>query len=296
MTFAKPDRANSGPDANKAAAPEIHLVQVFVDGPGGGNPAPIVADAKGLTSQQMQEIARDHGFESGFILPPPAGTDYDHSLRFWMPNHEVSMCGHATVGAIWLLGKLGRLHKNKLKIETPSGPVYAQISDGRVSISQPAGELEPVDPAAIPEILGALGITEDQLANLPITNAATSRTKTLVPLRDPAVLDALQPDHARIERACELADSTGLYPWVPTDPGQLVFDARQFPRSSGYLEDAATGIAAAALVYGLLADGLVASDETRSIFIRQGRAMGRPSKIELRLNPAGGLWLGGNVQ
>lgn len=239
------------PDQTNTVAPEVRLVHVFADGHDGGNPAPIVANATGMTSQQMQDIARDHGFESGFILPPPAGTDYDYSLRFWMPNHEVSMCGHATVGAVWLLGELGWLDQDELKIETPSGPVYAQISGGRARTSQPTGELEPVAPDAVPEILGALGITEDQLASRPIVNATTSRTKTLVPLRDPAVLDSLRPDFARIEGACERADSTGLYPWAPSAPDQLVFDARQFPRSS---------------------------------------------KIELRLNPAGGLWLGGNVQ
>lgn len=296
VTIADPDRRNTNTDVSAKDHHEVHLVHVFVDGPGGGNPAPIVADAAGMTSQRMHDVAREYGYESGFILPPPTGTDYDFSLRFWMPNHEVSMCGHATVGAIWLLGQLGRLVKSELKIETPSGPVFGRISDGRVEISQPAGRLEAVKPEAITEILGALGITEDQLADRPIINATTSRAKTLVPLRDPSVLDGLSPDYSRIERACELADSTGLYPWAPSNPEQLVFDARQFPRSSGYPEDAATGIAAAALIYGLLADGLVASTETRAICIRQGRAMGKPSKIELRLNPTGGLWLGGNVR
>jgi predicted PhzF superfamily epimerase YddE/YHI9 len=62
-----------------------------------------------------------------------------------------------------------------------------------------------------------------------------------------------------------------------------------------YLE--ATGIAAAALVFGLLANGMVAADD-RPIRDRQGRAMGRPSEIALRfrLDATGhvdGCWLGG---
>src|SRR5690606_41767239 len=72
-------------------------------------------------------------------------------------------------------------------------------------------------------------------------------------------------------------------------------DARQFPRSSGYPEDAATGIAAAALAFGLLHDGLV--DPARPVTVRQGRAMGRPSRIELRFRSAGGgVWMGGEVR
>ncbi|WP_216850932.1 PhzF family phenazine biosynthesis protein [Acidisphaera sp. L21] len=64
-----------------------------------------------------------------------------------------------------------------------------------------------------------------------------------------------------------------------------------------YLEDAATGIAAAALVFRLLANGMAAADD-QPIRIRQGRAMGRPSEIALRfrLDATGhvdGCWLGG---
>jgi predicted PhzF superfamily epimerase YddE/YHI9 len=87
-----------------------------------------------------------------------------------------------------------------------------------------------------------------------------------------------------------------LYPYAPSDPDEQVFDARQFPRSSGYPEDAATGIAAAALAFGLLKDGLVEQSPTRVIRVRQGRAMGRPSEIVLRFSDEYGLWLGGQVR
>lgn len=70
------------PDQTNTVAPEVRLVHVFADGHDGGNPAPIVANATGMTSQQMQDIARDHGFESGFILPPPAATGR-HRLRLF---------------------------------------------------------------------------------------------------------------------------------------------------------------------------------------------------------------------
>ena len=79
-----------------------------------------------------------------------------------------------------------------------------------------------------------------------------------------------------------------------------MFDARQFPKSSGYPEDAATGIAAAALAFGLLENGSVEASD-RLIRVRQGRAMGRPSEIAVRfrVDVAGrvqGCWLGGNVR
>lgn len=115
-------------------------------------------------------------------------------------------------------------------------------------------------------------------------------------MRDVATLDALVPHLEGIEHACDRVGSTGLYPYAPS--GDLQVDARQFPRASGYPEDPATGIAATALAFELLADGLITANE-HTITIRQGRAMGRPSQITVRLDAndtrIDGCWLGGPV-
>ncbi len=287
-------------------AADVHLVSVFPDGPGGGNPAPIVVDAAGLSDTDMRAIAAAYGHESAFVLPPPSGSACDFALRFFVPNHEMEMCGHATVGAVWLLDRLGRLPQAHVSIATKSGHLKARVENAgtavaRVEISQPRGHAEALPEAgkAIAEILSILGIGEKDLAPMPIRNAWTSRVKTLIPLRSAAILDGLEPDFARIESLCERIGSTGLYPFAARDPQSRIFDARQFPKSSGYPEDAATGIAATALAFGLLQDGRIAADAS-PIRIRQGRAMGRPSQIAVRFEIDGsgavsGCWLGGDV-
>ena len=277
------------------STPHVTLTHVFAAGPGGGNPAPIVLDAAGMTDAQMQAVAREYEHESGFVLPAPDGSDCDFTFRYWVPNHEMSMCGHATVAAIWLLNRSGRLTGDTVRVDTRSGVVCARVSSGTVEVTQPEGAVEHVAAEAIPDVLDVLGILPADLADRPVRNARTSRTKTLIPVVDPATLDRIQPDFDRVERVCERIDSTGLYPYAVSDPEGRVFDARQFPRSSGYPEDPATGIAAAALVFGLLADGLVERDG-KPIRVRQGRAMGRPSEIVLRFADDTGLWLGGDVR
>jgi PhzF family phenazine biosynthesis protein len=284
-------------------SPTVQLVNVFAAGPGGGNPAPTVVDAAGMSDADMQDIARSSGHESGFVLPAPERSGCDYALRFWVPNHEMSMCGHATVGAVWLLDSLGKLDGDSASLWTKSGVVDARIADSAtgerlVEITQPPGRVEPVPDDAVPEILSVLGITAADLAPLPIQNAATSRVKTLVPIANVDVLDTLGPDFTRMEQVNDRIGSTGLYPYAPSDRDNQVFDARQFPRSSGYPEDAATGIAAAALSFGLLANGLVEPTD-RPLRIRQGRAMGRPSAISVRFALADsqvtGCWLGGSA-
>jgi len=285
--------------------PQVHLLSVFADAPGGGNPLPVVTDADAMSDADMQAVARRYGHESGFVRSAPAGSDHDFDFRFWVPNHEMEMCGHATVGAVWMLDRLGRLTSDRVRIATRSGRVDARVDGSgtdavQVAITQPRGTTDVLDDTSIDAILDVLGIRADDLGPFPVHNAHTSRVKTAIPVRDCAVLDGLAPDTTRVEELCERLGSTGLYPYAAADLADQVFDARQFPKSSGYPEDAATGIAASALAFALLENGLVAADE-RPIRIRQGRAMGRPSRITIRFRAGSaqridGCWLSGPVR
>ncbi len=109
----------------------------------------------------MREVALNHGHESGFALPAPSGSDADLALRFWVPNHEMSMCGHVTVGAVWLLDRLGLTTKDRLRIHTLSGVVEAAITDAgtesaSVEVSQPVGHVEPIDDLTVREELASV--------------------------------------------------------------------------------------------------------------------------------------------
>ncbi|MBE7245191.1 MAG: PhzF family phenazine biosynthesis isomerase [Actinomycetospora chiangmaiensis] len=280
---------------------EVEMVDVFTYEGAGGNPCPVVADARGLDGEAMQAIARRHGHESGFALPSEDGA-HDFTFRFFVPNHEMEMCAHATIGALWVLGRRGLIPRTPVRIATASGTVTGYVEelgdDRRVEITQPAGHVEPLGEEDAEAVCAALGIGRDALADLPMHNAATSRVKTLVPMSRPQGLHALAPDPAAVESACQRIGSTGLYPYAVVDAPGRMFEARQFPRSSGYPEDAATGIAAAALAFGLLRDGTIQPDD-RPILVRQGRAMGRLSEIRVSIAFAGdrplGCLLGGAV-
>jgi PhzF family phenazine biosynthesis protein len=275
--------------------PVVTLVDVFTHAGRGGNPCPVVADACGLDAEAMRDVARRYGHESGFALPADDGVS-DLRFRFFVPNHEMEMCAHATIGTLWVLAREGRLPASTVRIATGSGAVTGFVTarrdgDWTIAITQPAGSVRPLAGEAEAAVLTALGIGRDTLAGRPVHNAVTSRVKTLVPMRDAAALNALAPGSGGVEAACSRIGSTGLYPYAVVDGPAQLFEARQFPRSSGYPEDAATGIAAAALAFGLLRDGLVAPDD-RPIRILQGRAMGRLSEIRVRLGFADGRAIG----
>lgn len=273
-------------------AGEAVLLRVFVDVSAslpGGNPVPLVLDARGMPATDMQALAAHHGHESAFVLP---ADEPDHlcRLRFFVPGHEMEMCGHATVGTLWALRQWGRWTTPLARVQTLSGSVDIEWDEARgwAWISQPAVTLALLSVRQCEEIATVLRIDP----GLHAINASTSRVKTLVRMPDAAVLDALAPDFAAIRDLCEAIDSTGLYPYAVSDEG--VF-ARQFPKASGYSEDAATGIAAAALLGYLDSVGEVPAG--RLCTVRQGVAMCSPSAIQLRRRTdAPGCWLSGETQ
>lgn len=296
----------------------------------GGNPTTIYLGNP--TATQMQSLARSNTHECGFVLTsrpttPDQGPGRDHchlAMRYYVPNHEMEMCGHATVGAMWLLNELGQLpnptigDRNAFQISTKSGIVDARVLRGdgegeevtstRVLISQPRGIVQDIpftdnDPktSKILQIVSALGLTltDLNLTNYQVQNASTSRTKTLIPLRSLESLASITPNQESIRLICEDIGSTGLYPYALVDVKEQIVMARQFPKSSGYIEDPATGIAAAALAFGLLEVGVLEGTR-RSVFVRQGWRMGRPSEIEVVFRWEGeeivGCWISGRVE
>jgi trans-2,3-dihydro-3-hydroxyanthranilate isomerase len=281
--------------------PETVLVRVFPASTPegerqGGNPAPITFEADALDGDAMRAIASRHGHEAGFVLRP-GSPGCDWRFRFFVPHHEMEMCGHATVGALWCLRERGLWSGERVTVETVSGPVVGEWFDQQVRITQPAGEVRALGVDALGAIAKVLGVPPDRIQG-EVLNASTSRIKTLIRMDSVQALDSLTPDFPRVEALCERLGSTGLYPYAVVDAAQQVFAARQFPKSSGYPEDAATGIAAAALSFGLLHLGLVEASGA-AITVRQGWAMGCPSEIGVRFRVEegrlAGCWLSGGV-
>lgn len=280
---------------------DLHFVRVFPAAPGGGNPAPVVLDADEMSADEMKAIAARYGHESVFVS---AACDADHAfrLRFFVPQHEMEMCGHATLGALWLLRQLGRWTSRVARLETLSGIVEGRFdaSTQSISVSQPKGVVVPIEDEGLrAEICRVLRINTQDLDTLGIVNATTSRTKTLIPFRSVQRLNATQPLLDEVQALCDALSSTGLYPFAVDRTHSLDIHARQFPRSSGYPEDAATGIAAAATLYGVLHYGLLSQGDS-GISVHQGYAMGKPSCIRVELRDPddidAGCWISGAVE
>jgi PhzF family phenazine biosynthesis protein len=282
----------------------VDVVSVFAIGSRGGNAVPVVTDAAGLTAADMQAVAAEYALEIGVVLRPEPGSASDVAMRYWVPNHEMSMCGHATIGALWVMYRSGALVRDTVTIDTAAGPVRARAAapadpDAIVEISQPPGHVAPIeDRAQIDSLARVLDIDRELIDAHYVANASTTRVKTLIPVPSEDILDSIRPRFDLVEAWCTANGSTGLYPYAPVRGNDQTFAARQFPQSSGYPEDPATGIAAAALAFGLASRGLV-DQAGAGVRVRQGFAMNRPSEIAVRFesdDPHIGCWVGGTVR
>ena len=128
-------------------------VDAFASKPLGGNPAAIVPLESWLDAGLMQAIAAENNVaETAFFVKTGAGA-YD--LRWFAPDREVDLCGHATLASAWIIfNKLGAALK-EVRFQTRSGELVVTRGDQGNVMSLPAAPSEPFTaPAGFAEALG----------------------------------------------------------------------------------------------------------------------------------------------
>src|SRR3954471_24932611 len=84
-----------------------------------GNPAAIVPLESWLDAGLMQAIAAENNVaETAFFVKTGAGA-YD--LRWFAPNREVDLCGHATLASAWIIFSKLEPALNEVRFATRSG-------------------------------------------------------------------------------------------------------------------------------------------------------------------------------
>jgi PhzF family phenazine biosynthesis protein len=263
---------------------DVVHTRVFAAGRNGGNPCPVVPAADRLTDGEMQNLARRFGLDTAFILRPQV-EDAAIRIRYFVPDHEMGVSGHATIAAITveLLNKTFR--PGRLRIETSTGLFEATWTRRGTRCVVTLEQNTPVfGPTVGPDLAArALKIHPEQIdvVQSPIQLVSVSRAKLLVPLQNWRVLDRLAPDFEALWELCDTQRATGLYPFTRrTNKRNAEAEARQFPLRAGFPEDAATGVAAAALGAYLARYDLACQTGHHEFRIAQGYAMGAPSLIE----------------
>lgn len=249
----------------------------------GGNPCPVVLNHKELSNEKMQGLAKQLGFETCFVGPSEL-KECTFRFRYFVPNHEMEMCVHATISGVTVLVQQELITESPVFIETKLGPIEVKWSkvDGEVEVQ--VFQFLPQFKNNIPtieKVCRALNIEASDLGEGQVAAISTSRYKLMVPLKSKEVLNSLSPNYSYLWDVCDEYEITGFYPFAIESLNNHV-QARQFPNKAGYNEDAATGVAASGLGVYLYVNQIFPVQENgwHKYKIKQGIAMNRPSYIE----------------
>ncbi|MEM6985982.1 MAG: PhzF family phenazine biosynthesis protein [Pseudomonadota bacterium] len=284
----------------------FYTCDVFTSVRFGGNPLAVLPEAEGLSTEQMQQIAREFNYsESAFVLSGVEGAT--RTVRIFTPTQEVPFAGHPNIGTAFTLAHIGHLGPltDELKV------VFDELA-GQVPITVRTEDDAIVCELQAPQSL-SLGASLDlelvaRALSLDVEDIETS-------IHDPVVATVGLPfvlvhvrsqsalEHARANvLAMEQIQSLGVMPDIHVyclAQGQHDIHARMFAPFDGVPEDPATGSANCALV-ALLTLNRPEPQGEFSWRIAQGVEMNRPSTLLARTSKdAGevtGVWIAGTCQ
>jgi trans-2,3-dihydro-3-hydroxyanthranilate isomerase len=256
-------------------------MDVFSSRPLEGNQLAVFTDGRGLSSEEMQAIAREmHFSETTFVLPDPAAPPGAPArVRIFTVEEELPFAGHPTLGTAMVLRGAGAARE--VVLDLPVGRIPVAFEDRPEGTF---GEMRQQDPRfgavhARADFARALGLSPDDLdPGLPVETVSTGLPFTVVPIRSLATIRALQIDWGRA--AAYLADTEGRF---------LYFVCRETVAPAARLharmifyggEDPATGSAAGCCAAWMVAHGVARPEER--VLIEQGLEVRRPSRLFVR--------------
>jgi PhzF family phenazine biosynthesis protein len=256
-----------------------------------GNPAGVVTNAAGLTTQDMQHIARElNNSETAFLFPSD-GPDCDGVIRYFTPTTEVPTCGHATIAAMYAYALENALDSCLLKFKTQIGVLPFEIikteSDYKIIMTQGAIQLEePLAEQDCEILLKALGLTLNDLdSRCSIQIASTGHSKVMIGIQQRSKLNQLTPDLAQLTKLSAKIKCNGYFVFTfDTDQAGILTHGRMFAPAIGIAEDPVTGNANGPLGAYLVHHKLVHPTSGSFRFTgKQGEKMGRPGLIEVQV-------------
>ncbi|MGW6916893.1 PhzF family phenazine biosynthesis protein [Kitasatospora sp. NPDC054939] len=219
----------------------LYVVDAFTDRPFLGNPAAVclLPDGPWPEDAWMQQVAAEMNHsETAFALPRPDSAEADWAIRWFTPQVEADLCGHATLATAHalradrgLVGAVRFLSRRHGVLVTRAEP------DGGITLDFPAAPASAVPvPAGLSRALGAAPeavLRSERLNDL------------LVVLPDEAAVRTLAPDLDAVAALTTREDLRGLVVTARADRTGAGHDfvSRFFAPAKGIPEDPVTGSA-----------------------------------------------------
>jgi trans-2,3-dihydro-3-hydroxyanthranilate isomerase len=247
------------------------VADVFTDTPLQGNQLAVFTDAREISEELLQPLAKEIGFSETVFVYPSEG-DGHARIRIFTPAVEVPFAGHPVLGTAFVLA--APLQLVEIRLETGRGvvPVRLEREGARISfgwMEQPIPSIAPFDGDEA-ALLAGVGVDRSQL---PIEVYDNGIPHHYIALASESAVASLAPNVAALARLGDVA--------VNCFAGSgSRWKTRMFAPYGGVPEDPATGSAAGPLACHLARHGLISFGD--EIEISQGAEIGRPSILYAR--------------
>jgi trans-2,3-dihydro-3-hydroxyanthranilate isomerase len=267
----------------------FHTCDVFTESRFGGNPLAVVRNAEGLSDSQMQAIAREFNYSETVFLLPASDPGRAARVRIFTPGREVPFAGHPTVGTAFVLASCepSLAGADQIILEARVGPVRVDVERDAQGVKLcrfTAPRLPQMGPPPPPRehLAAMLGLATSQVMDS-AEFWSCGLSFLVVPVSS---VDALQRCKLDLRVWSDILagyESKHIYPVAQASGAWRV---RMFAPDAGVPEDPATGSAAAAFA-GWLACYAPEATRRSEFTLLQGEEIGRPSRIELRIDREG---------
>ena len=257
----------------------------------GGNQLAVFPDARGLTTQTMQAVAKEMNFSETTFVVPAERPDTDVRLRIFTPEAELPMAGHPTIGSTFALALDGAIPPGAGRFVFGLGvgptPVALTWRDASLRFAWMTQMLpdfhDPLPDRAL--AAAALGLDEPEIsADLPVQVVSCGVPYVLVPVTTRQAVDRAVLNRAAYDSLMSRASArmTGLFFFSrQTGPDSATAYSRMFAPDLGVSEDAATGSASGPLGCYLVRHQEVGPEQAGAMLSLQGVKMGRPSHVHV---------------
>ena len=123
----------------------IYQVDAFTDKLFGGNPAAVIPLDKWLDAQLMQQIALENNLSETVFIVPCGKADADYDIRWFTPEVEINLCGHATLAGAYLLFNILNFDKAELRFNSMSGILKVSKENDFICMDFPSWKPERLD-------------------------------------------------------------------------------------------------------------------------------------------------------
>lgn len=201
-----------------------------------------------MNEKAMQDIAEKVGFnETVFVLKSDKA---DLKLKYFTPGHEINLCGHATIAALYCLKTRGLLEgQQSITIETNVGilPISFHSKEGQlyVTMKQDHPQFIPFD-GDIQKLAESIGLTKEDIdITKPIVYGSTGIWTLLVTIKELRKFSDMKPNNPMFPEVLIENPKSSIHPFCfETHNKNALLHARHFSSPfSGTIEDAVTGTA-----------------------------------------------------